>query len=72
MLLECMNSLGGKWARIATKIPGRTGKQCRERYLGQFLQNKQPWTVDENKVILNNIYQHGMHLRCVKFVAYCV
>lgn len=54
-----MNSLGGKWARIATKIPGRTGKQCRERYLGQFLQNKQPWTEEENKVILNNIYSHG-------------
>ena len=44
----------GFWAEIAKEIPGRTAKQCRERwniYLNPNL-NKGPWTPEEDRIII--------------------
>ncbi|KAL7448318.1 hypothetical protein ACHAWC_000526, partial [Mediolabrus comicus] len=43
-----------KWSKIAMKVPGRTGKQCRERWVNELDPSifKGPWTVDEDRIIL--------------------
>ncbi len=42
------------WNVIAASLPGRTGKQCRERWLNHLRPNirKGNWTEDEDKIIL--------------------
>eukprot|EP01084_Bolivina_argentea_P065779 119915_1 len=43
-----------KWSMIAQHLPGRTGKQCRERWHNHLNPNitKMPWTELEDKLIL--------------------
>jgi myb proto-oncogene protein len=42
-----------KWAVIAAQFPGRSGKQCRERFKNQLDPNikREPWTADEDLAI---------------------
>ena len=54
-LSELVSRYGGKqWARIATMMPGRTGKQCRERWCNNLdpTLKKGDWTHDEDLTIL--------------------
>ena len=54
-LSELVSRYGGKqWARIATMMPGRTGKQCRERWCNNLdpTLKKGEWTHDEDLTIL--------------------
>ena len=43
-----------KWKQIANKLPGRTGKQCRERWYNLLdpTISKAPWSKDEDRIIL--------------------
>ena len=43
-----------KWSVIAAHVPGRKGKQCRERWKNHLDTNvsKLPWTPDEDKILL--------------------
>ncbi|TDH66345.1 uncharacterized protein CCR75_002730 [Bremia lactucae] len=43
-----------RWAKIATRLPGRTPKQCRTRWLNYLDSkiNKSPWHSDETQLIL--------------------
>lgn len=43
-----------KWSVIAQSLPGRMGKQCRERWHNHLNPNicKDPWTEAEDAVIL--------------------
>ena len=43
------------WAMIATKMPGRTGKQCRERWHNHLDPRvaKERWTEEENEIVLD-------------------
>ncbi len=43
------------WNAIAASLPGRTGKQCRERWLNHLRPNirKGNWTEHEDKIILS-------------------
>ncbi len=43
-----------KWSVIAEHIPGRIGKQCRERWLNHLDQSvkKTPWTEEEDKTLI--------------------
>mmetsp|Transcript_23162 Transcript_23162/g.33956 ORF Transcript_23162/g.33956 Transcript_23162/m.33956 type:complete len:992 (+) Transcript_23162:143-3118(+) len=47
-----------KWSKIASQLPGRIGKQCRERWHNHLNPdiNKKPWTDDEDRQI---IVAHG-------------
>ena len=38
-----------RWSVIASQLPGRVGKQCRERWYNHLSPtvNKQPWTQQE-------------------------
>ena len=54
-LMELVNQYGGKhWAHIASMLPGRTGKQCRERWCNNLdpTLKKGAWTPDEDHTIL--------------------
>ena len=54
-LSELVSRYGGKqWARIATMMPGRTGKQCRERWCNNLdpTLKKGDWTHNEDLTIL--------------------
>lgn len=43
-----------KWSKIAQSIPGRVGKQCRERWLNHLDSSvkKTAWTNDEDQTLL--------------------
>ena len=43
-----------KWSQIALHVPGRKGKQCRERFKNHLDTSvkKTPWTSDEDKILL--------------------
>jgi len=43
-----------KWSVIAAHLPGRIGKQCRERWCNHLDPriNKQPWTLEEDQLII--------------------
>ena len=43
-----------KWSVIATHLPGRIGKQCRERWHNHLNPNisKEAWSLEEDRMIL--------------------
>jgi len=54
-LVKAVEQCGKHWREIARRIPGRTGKQCRDRYTSRLdpsIQNDAPWTPIEEQTIL--------------------
>jgi len=47
-----------RWSQIAAQLPGRIGKQCRERWHNHLNPSisKDPWTIEEDRIILQT---HG-------------
>ena len=60
-LMLCAEQTGGKkWAWVAEHFPGRTNKQCRNRYIFQLkTRSKAAFSKEEDKVIMTNFYQNG-------------
>ncbi len=53
-ITRLVNELGAnKWSLIARQLPGRIGKQCRERWFNHLHPeiNKEPWTAEEEKIL---------------------
>lgn len=52
---------GRKWAKIASHLPGRQGKQCRERFVNHLDPNlkKGEWTDDEEAMLIAFHEQFG-------------
>lgn len=50
-----------KWSKIAAHLPGRIGKQCRERWHNHLNPGirKDPWTAEEDAIILRAHAEHG-------------
>ncbi|GMN61351.1 hypothetical protein TIFTF001_030443 [Ficus carica] len=50
-----------KWSEMAKLLPGRIGKQCRERWHNQLNPdiNKTPWTKEEESTLLKAHNMHG-------------
>ena len=51
------------WSKIAMKLPGRTARQCRDRwvnYLDPLLSDKE-WTKEEDKLLLDMYKEFGTH-----------
>ena len=50
-----------KWAPISAFIPGRVGKQCRERWFNHLDPSvkKEAWTPQEDRTIINVRKEHG-------------
>jgi hypothetical protein len=64
LLISAVETFGmASWGLVASKIPGRSGKQCRERWLGQLspLIVKSNWTVEEDSQLLWVHAFHGNH-----------
>ena len=54
ILLDCITNHGPRlWEELAVYIPGRTGKQCRERWINQLnpLIKKLSWSNEENWIL---------------------
>ncbi|ETK90599.1 hypothetical protein F441_05801 [Phytophthora nicotianae CJ01A1] len=54
MMLKLVQKYGTRhWTIIGTKLPGRNGKQCRERWHNQLdpAIRKEPWTPDEERIL---------------------
>jgi len=51
------------WSRIATVLPGRKGKQCRERWHNHLRTDirKDPWTTMEENTLLEAHQKYGNH-----------
>lgn len=55
-LSRLVASFGAKsWSKIASQMPGRIGKQCRERWFNHLdpVVKKGPWTDEEDKIIID-------------------
>lgn len=53
---------GRKWSRISQFLPGRAGKQCRERYVNHLdpnLKKGAEWTDDEEAILIALHKNHG-------------
>ena len=52
---------GRKWAKIAAHLPGRQGKQCRERFVNHLDPDlkKGEWTDDEEAILIAMHENHG-------------
>ena len=62
VLMNKINTLGlVNWNVIASDLPGRTGKQCRERYHNHLREGirKGDWTKEEDDIILSTHSQFG-------------
>lgn len=61
ILLQKRMLYGRKWAKIAAHLPGRHGKQCRERYVNHLDPNlrKGEWTDDEEAILIALHEHHG-------------
>jgi hypothetical protein len=55
ILVACVHQYGpNNWATIAQSLPGRTGKQCRERWTNQLdpSLSRENWTPHEDAILL--------------------
>ena len=63
LLLKYYNEVSNnKWHFIASKLPGRTPRQCRDRYnnyLNPDLHNKD-WTLKEEEELKEKVLQYGL------------
>jgi hypothetical protein len=50
-----------KWREIAAFLPGRVGKQCRERWYNKLdpSLNRRPWTLEEDLQLFDLLKEHG-------------
>ena len=57
LVVELVSQLGAKkWSQIASHLPGRIGKQCRERWHNHLNPDisKDPWSEEEDRLILQS------------------
>eukprot|EP00965_Chrysotila_dentata_P235553 6200829-Pleurochrysis_carterae.AAC.1 len=61
-LIEIVGKLGAeRWPLLATHLPGRMGKQCRERWFNHLCPdvNKSEWRPEEDAVIAQGVLELG-------------
>lgn len=60
-LLAMYNQYPGKWAQIASALPGRTDQQCMGRYLRHLDPNikRDLWCTEEDKKLISLKQEHG-------------
>ena len=61
-IVKCIEAGVTKWSEIAAKIPGRIGKQCRERWFNHLDPQirKEPWSPAEDKILEEEQAKLGM------------
>ena len=61
-VVKLVTEMGAKkWSLIASHLPGRIGKQCRERWHNHLNPDivKSPWTLKEDAIIISMHAEHG-------------
>jgi len=61
-IMELVKANGAKrWSQIAAELPGRIGKQCRERWHNHLNPDicKAPWSEEEDRIILQSHHTLG-------------
>mmetsp|Transcript_15997 Transcript_15997/g.23735 ORF Transcript_15997/g.23735 Transcript_15997/m.23735 type:complete len:476 (+) Transcript_15997:300-1727(+) len=61
-VVEVVNAFGArKWTKVASYLPGRIGKQCRERWHNHLSPGvrKEPWSNEEDRTIVFQQSQKG-------------
>ena len=64
MLREAVKSDGcSKWEKIAHKIPNKTARQCRDRWVNYLAPGniKKEWTSEEDELLIQKIHELGTH-----------
>ncbi|KAA0173866.1 hypothetical protein FNF27_04623 [Cafeteria roenbergensis] len=53
VIVNCINAGITKWSEISERIPGRIGKQCRERWFNHLDPSikKDPWSAEEDRIL---------------------
>lgn len=61
MLRSQYRLLGAKWSKIKEMLPGRSAKQCRERFINHLDPNlkKGDWSDDEEAILIGMQKYHG-------------
>lgn len=61
-LIQLVEQYGANsWALIADRIPGRTSRQCKERYFTYLCPDvkKAPWTEEEDELLFQKVREYG-------------
>lgn len=60
-IVECIQQGMTKWSEIAEHVPGRLGKQCRERWVNHLSPDvkKEDWTMDEDQRLVELQTKYG-------------
>ena len=61
-LLKLVKKIGPcKWNTIALSMPGRKGRQCRDRYMNYLSPNVKldEWTADEDRLLIEKVKKYG-------------
>lgn len=64
IVIQHVNDEGPRgWSRVADLLPGRKGKQCRERWHNHLKPEirKEPWSSSEERILLEAHQKHGNH-----------
>lgn len=67
-ILELVSKHGDQnWALIASKIKGRSTRQCRERYMNYLCPsvNNTPWTPQEDELLMEKRKELGSHWKAI-------
>jgi hypothetical protein len=62
VIIDFVTRFGNKnWTKLADLLPGRIGKQCRERWRNHLDpdNNREPWTPEEDALLIQLHEQHG-------------
>jgi hypothetical protein len=61
VIVDCINRGITKWSEIASYIPGRIGKQCRERWSNHLAPtlNRSPFSPEEDAILENAVAKLG-------------
>jgi hypothetical protein len=61
-LVELVDQFGeNAWSLIADRLPGRSSRQCKERYCTYLCPTvrKSPWTATEDQLLFQKVREHG-------------
>lgn len=64
MLLRLVEANGPhRWDNIAAAVPGRTGRQCRDRFRNYLMPNlnSEPWSPEEDRILVTKYHEIGSH-----------
>jgi hypothetical protein len=62
MLIHLAKRHGARhWQAISTSLPGRTARQCRDRFMNYLLPNltSDPWSAEEDQILVDRFNEFG-------------